>query len=89
MLHKKPKQHWAPFTDSERTEIEELDTPMSRCLTEIARSADGSLWGLAHEVREFRAQFTSGTESGTPRGEASDRAGSPVSPPRTSKGDGA
>lgn len=55
----KPKQTWAPFTDSERTDIEGLDKPLSDCLTKTAHSADGTLWGLAHEVRAFRSQHTS------------------------------
>ena len=64
-MDKKPKQHWAPFTDAERDEIEGIDTPMSQRLTKVARNADGSLWGIAHEVREFRAQFTSGEDDAT------------------------
>ena len=58
-MKSKPKQIWARFTDREREAIEGLDTPWNQCLTKTANGPDGSLWGLAHEVREFRSQATS------------------------------
>lgn len=58
----KQKQTWTRFTDSEREAIEGLDTPWNQCLTKTAWSPDGSLWGLAHEVRELRSQNTSKAE---------------------------
>jgi hypothetical protein len=59
----KQKQRWARFTDSEHEVIEGIDNKWPQCLTKTAWNPDGSLWGLAHEVREFRAsQNTSGAD---------------------------
>ncbi len=63
-MRAKQKQTWAKFTDSERAAIEGIDSEWPQCLTKTAWNPDGSLWGLAHEVREFRSQHTS---EGQPR----------------------
>jgi hypothetical protein len=61
----KIKQRWASFTTEERDVIEDIGQPwVPQGFTMLRKEEDGTLWGLADEVRAYRSQNTSGADHG-------------------------